>query len=105
VSGKVTRGGTAVSAGTVLLMTDGGQAASAELKPDRTYTVQCQPNHFRIAIAPPPTADPLTESKDVVPGAAQVNAAIPKRYHDFSTSGLSFDVKPGINTFDIALSN
>jgi len=32
VSGSVTHGGKPVGAGTVLFMTDGGQAASAELK-------------------------------------------------------------------------
>jgi hypothetical protein len=105
VSGRVTRGGTAVSAGTVLLMTEGGQAASAELKPDGTYTIHCQPNHFRVAVAPPPAVDPLTDAKDTVQGAAAGQPPIPKRYHDFGTSGLSVEVKPGSNTFDIALSN
>src|SRR5207247_5369429 len=59
VSGKVTLSGAPVTAGTVLFMTDDGQAASAELKSDGTYVLHAQPSRFKVAVTPPPAPDPL----------------------------------------------
>jgi len=104
VSGKVTLSGAPVAAGTVLLMTDDGKAASAELKADGTYLLQAQPGRFKVAVTPPPPPDPLAASGSTPAAAASANAApIPKRYHDFGSSGLTVEVKKGNNTFDIPL--
>jgi len=86
-------------------MTDEGQAASAALKKDGTYTIHCQPHFFRVVITPPSAVDPLSDANNSGQGASSGQPQIPKRYHDFGTSGLRIDVKPGDNVFDIALSN
>src|SRR5262245_19855032 len=102
VSGKVTLAGTPLTAGTVLFMTDSGNAASAELKSDGTYLLRTQPGRFKVAVTPPAPPDPLAAgAAPPIPSAG--TPAIPKRYHDFGTSGLSIDVKQGKNTLDIAL--
>lgn len=99
VSGKVTLANAPVTAGTVLFINEGGHAASAELQPDGTYTLHCRPDRYQVAVTPPPPADPLASS-----GAAVTpQADIPAQYQDFARSGLSTEVKPGNNTFDIPL--
>ena len=104
VSGKVTLGGAPVATGTVLFMTDAGHAASAELKSDGTYALHCRPAQFKVAVTPPALPDPLASPASVPPsGPSATSQSIPKRYHDFGSSGLTVEVKEGNNTFDIAL--
>jgi len=104
VSGKVTLGGAAVTAGTVLFMTDGGHAATAELTSDGAYTLRCRPDRFKVAVTPPAPIDPLAAPASAPPSRPTSSTSpIPKRYHDFGTSGLTIEVKEGNNTFDIAL--
>jgi hypothetical protein len=104
VTGKVTLAGHPVTAGTVLFMTDAGDAAAAELADDGRYTLRCRPDLFKIAITPPPPVDPLSLPAGAPKQAAAKPAEIPRRYHDFGTSGLVFEAKQGDNQFDIALS-
>jgi hypothetical protein len=103
VSGLVTLAGKPLTAGTVLFITDEGQAASAELAPDGTYTLHCSPGRYKITVTPPAPLDPLSSPAGVPPPAASNQPAIPKRYQDFGGSGLSLEVKAGANKFDIAL--
>jgi hypothetical protein len=104
VSGKVTLGNSAVAAGTVLFMTEGGHAATAELASDGTYTLRCRPDRFKVAVTPPPPPDPLATPANAPPSRLPSSTSpIPKRYHDFGTSGLTIEAKEGNNTFDIAL--
>lgn len=103
VSGKVTLAGSPITSGAVLFMTDAGNAASAELKADGTYVVHCEPGRFKVAVTPPAPPDPLATAATATPAASASTSPIPKRYHDFGTSGLVLDVKKGNNTFDIAL--
>jgi hypothetical protein len=103
VSGKVTLGGAPVAAGTVLFMTETGHAASAELAPDGAYTLRCRPDRFQVALTPPSPPDPLGSAANTPAPAAPNMPSIPRRYHDFGTSGLTLEVKAGNNTFDIAL--
>ena len=99
VSGKVTLDGAALAAGTVLFMTEDGHGATADLQPDGTYTLQCRPDQYKVAVSPPPPPDPLAGG-----GAAPAAAVdIPTKYHDFAKSGLTTEVKEGENTFDISL--
>jgi hypothetical protein len=100
-SGKVTLAGAPVTAGTVLFMTDGGDAASAEIGPDGTYSVLCPPGNYKVSISPPPPPDPLAAPAGVQ--SATNSPPIPKRYLDLGSSGLSVELKEGANQFDIAL--
>jgi hypothetical protein len=102
VTGKVTLAGAPLTAGSVLFMTDAGQAATAELGPDGAYTVKCQPGSFKVAVTPPPPVDPLSVPAGTAPAPSN-QPAIPRKYQDLGSSGLAIDVKEGDNTFDIAL--
>ena len=95
VTGKVTLGGAPVSTGTVLFMTEGGHAATAELEPDGTYTVQCRPDHFKVAVTPPSDPDPEAATDGNAPKPKSSGQAIPRKYRDLSSSGLNFEVKEG----------
>jgi hypothetical protein len=98
----VTLEGAPLTAGTVLFMNDGGNAASAEIGADGTYTALCQPGNYKVVVSPPPAADPLVASTGGQPASS--SPAIPKRYHDLGSSGLSVNAKAGENKFDIPLS-
>jgi hypothetical protein len=101
VSGKVTLGGAPVTAGTVLFMTDDGQAATAELNADGAYVVNCRPGKFKVSVTPPPPPDPL--AAPATQPASTAAQAIPARYRDLRRSGLTIEVKEGENKFDIAM--
>ena len=102
VSGKVTLAGTPLTAGSLLLMTDDGQAATVELGPDGGYTVHCHPGNFKVAVTPPPPVDPLSVPAGTAPPPSN-QSIIPRKYQDFASSGLSIDVKAGDNTYNISL--
>ena len=103
VGGKVTLAGAPLTAGGVLFMNDAGDAASAELASDGTYTLKCRPARYKVAITPPAPVDPLGTPAGAPPRPAAPPPAVPKRYHELGTSGLTCDVKEGNNTFDIPL--
>jgi len=103
VAGKVTLGGVPLTAGGVLFMNDAGDAASAELAADGTYTLQCKPARYKVAVTPPAPIDPLGTPAGAPPRPASPAPAVPKRYHELATSGLTCEVKEGNNTFDIPL--
>jgi hypothetical protein len=103
VAGKVTLGGAPVPAGTVLFMTDDGQAASAELNADGDYVVHCSPGRYKIAVTPPPPPDPLAAPAAPATQSSPIAQSIPPRYRDLGRSGLTIDVKQGDNQFDIVL--
>lgn len=98
VSGKVTLGDAAVSAGNVLFMMEDGHAASTVLGTDGTYSTECRPGTYKVAVTPPELVDPLAAS-----GNSQARVSIPNRYQDLGTSGLTIDLKEGDNRFDIPL--
>jgi len=100
VTGKVTLAGAPLSAGTVLFMTDGGQAASAAIAADGSYTLQCPPGSYKVAVTPPPAPDPLAGPAALPAGPPP---RIPARYQDLGKSGLTVEVKAGTNKHDIAL--
>ena len=98
VSGKVSLGGTAVTSGNVLLMMDDGHAASCAIGADGGYASECRPGKYKVAVTPPELLDPLAGASG---GAGRV--AIPTRYHDLGSSGLTVELKAGDNTFDISM--
>ena len=103
VSGLVTLAGKPLAAGTLLFMTDEGQAASAVLGADGAYTLHCLPGRYKVAVTPPAPLDPLASPAGSPPAATPSQPAIPKRYQDFGSSGVSLEVKAGANKFDIVM--
>jgi hypothetical protein len=104
ISGKVTVAGAALQSGAVLFMTDDGHAAGNDLTSDGRYSVRCRPGRYKVAVTPPPPADPLaTPAGTTAPRHAPTGPAIPKRYQDLASSGLTVDARAGNNTFDIVL--
>jgi hypothetical protein len=101
VGGKVTLNDAPVSAGTVLFMTDDAHGDSVELSSDGTYSLQLRPGSYKVSVSPPPELDPMG---DAGAGAAEGSKAIPKKYHDFGTSGLTAEVSDGDSTVDLPLS-
>jgi hypothetical protein len=103
VTGKVTLDDAPVVAGTVLFLSDDGRAASAELQPDGTYTLECRLGQFKVAVAPP--VPPGAEAALDAPESDAGGVDIPPQYQDVGSSGLTTEVKEGTNRFDISLSS
>lgn len=108
LSGKVSFQGKPVCSGSVVVRGSDGVPVGGEIKADSTYVVKNvaagsvlvtvnspDPGEartmLRVGQAPPPPKD---RSKWF---------AIPERYAEFSTSGLSYQLKAGPNSWDIDL--
>ncbi len=94
VSGTVTLDGAPVQAGTVLFMTDDGHGDAAELRAGGAYTLHLRPGTYKVSVSPPPEIDPLSDQA----AGADAAAAIPSKYHDLGSSGLTAEVEGGNNT-------
>lgn len=120
VSGKATIAGEPLPAGCQVLFmaTRGGFTASGTVGPDGTFSLQylvptgLPVGDYVVQIAPPATAaggasaDPAEMAKRMklsAGGKADDGLPFPSRYTTTATSGLAFTVKPGENTFDLAL--
>lgn len=104
ISGKVTFEGTPVKGGSIAFANDeGGMIFRADFGSDGSYALLSQhgtgipPGNYKVSIAPPTPSDEPDPENDPV---AQESEDIPKKYRDFSTSGLTADVKEGGGTFD-----
>ena len=102
LSGKVTVDEQPLDGGSLLLLTEDGQVSGAPVKADGTYTLECKPGTYKIAVAP----------LEVIVGADGVplsgvkptsSIEIPKKYQDVGTSNLEVVVTNGRNTHDIEL--
>jgi len=118
VSGKVTLGDQPVAGVVTFVDSSNKEVASSPIGADGTYRVEKIPTgQYKVVVkaglgaAPPIAGQPPTpkdakpiEMKDMgsMPGA-QKTASPPKKYQTASTSDLSFEVKSGKNTYDIAL--
>lgn len=98
VKGNVLLGGAPLTSGNVLFMMDDGHAATSPLASDGTYSTQCRPGKYKVAVTPPELIDPLAAASNPAK-----KVSIPSRYQDLGTSGISFDVKAGDNQFEIKL--
>lgn len=98
VTGKVSLNDVPVSVGNILFMMEDGHAATAALGTDGTYSSQCRPGQYKVAVTPPELIDPLASA-----GNAASRVVIPTRYQDLGSSGLSVELKEGDNRFDIRM--
>jgi len=98
VTGKVTVDGEPVTEGMVLFLSEKGAGGSGELQADGTYTLQCPPGQYKVAVAPPESTDPTP-----APAKPPEEGDIPYQYQDVGSSGLTAELAEGENTFDIPL--
>jgi hypothetical protein len=115
-AGEVVYNGKPLPAGAVALYGEAGGVASSQIEADGSYTIQRAPvgSVKATVVAPRPHPAPRRPARDRVPskgpGGEQRAApsepkpvVIPERYQDPQQSGLTFNVKPGAQTFDIEL--
>lgn len=112
VSGKVTYKGKSLASGSVIFTTPDAPAVPANINPDGTYTCKdVLEGQAVVAVISPNDASEARETAAQKPGI-QMEAAkfdpkkwfpIPAKYGQ--NSPLTFQVKPGDNTFDIDLHN
>ena len=105
VSGTVTLDGKPLAQGTVTFAPEMGRAATGAIQPDGSYTLKTYKpgdgallGKHRVAVV----------AREVLPsnGPEPYRAGrwlIPVFYSDSAQSGLSFEVKPGKNVYDIEL--
>ncbi|MBN2291789.1 MAG: hypothetical protein JXM70_05150 [Pirellulales bacterium] len=108
VSGKVTLNGQPAIAGRIIFANVEGPSAVAQIQPDGTYSVEAAIGQTMVTIdhreKPKPVAsgpEPMMRAR--MEGLTQGNSLVPERYTDARTSGLSLDVKTGVNEFDIEM--
>ncbi len=122
VAGRVTFNGNPVPYGTVVIIGSDGTPRAAAIQPDGTYLapqVAVGPAKVAVSSPPPPGADagrprrgrdrrdadddkPPPAVATVSPDVVKRWAAIPERYGEPSTSGLTAEVAPG-QPYDIDL--
>jgi hypothetical protein len=94
VAGTVTYRGKPLTTGRVLFFHTSGQAAGADLAADGSFKLDAFQGKNQVAIEcvepEPPTAQPRGRAALTPP-----TSLIPDRYANYSTSGLTIDVKPG----------
>src|SRR5438045_4067984 len=93
VGGKVTFDGKPLPGGTVTFVTkDGKTSVPAKIAEDGTFKATVPTGSYRITVSPVAKKD---DPKKYVP--------IPAKFGDPDTSGLTYEVKAGAQTFDIEL--
>jgi len=92
-------------AGTVMVMTQDGAAFYGNINPDGTYRIEGVPTGpVKVTVSSPdPKANPNASAPPPDPSLLKDWFPIPAKYGDANASGLTFDVKKGDNTFNIAL--
>lgn len=103
VDGKVTLDDEPVVAGSVLFLSDDGRTAGAQLEPDGTYTLECRPGQFRVAVVPLISAS--EEAALHAPERDTNGVGIPSQYQDVASSGLTVEANEGANRYDISMSS
>jgi hypothetical protein len=115
VTGRVTLDGQPVPPGSVVsFVSDAGFAAAAKVASDGNYSLQIAGapdipvGTYKVGVVPP--AEEMSESDydkymsgDGAETAETPSEAIPSKYADPATSGLSFSVEQGENTINIEL--
>ena len=105
ISGKVSYKGAPVTGGTLTLYPASGPPYPLTIKADGTFNVSGVPiGEMGVGIDTglPPAAAPAGSS---MPQGLPPHVAIPPKYKDPKTSGLTWDVKGGGNTKDFDLTD
>ena len=116
IEGKVRYKGAPLTTGSVTFNSD-GVIRTASIDKDGTYRIQdCPPGEVKIAIAvhvvkvpttPPAGAAPPKVNMPGKPGTPEQNAVAPvqidAKYQNANTSGLTYPVQAGTQSYDIDL--
>ena len=100
VSGKVTLNGEPLNAGRVIFAHVEGPGAAADIQPDGTYSVEAAVGQTEVAI------DHRSEPEQGARDSAEAmlgKSLVPEPYTSAQTSGLSLNVQPGKNEFNIEM--
>ena len=112
VKGNVTIDGVKANSGSVVFTATNGTTISGTIEPDGTYRAIGVPvGATQVSVTSPPARDAgnidpkMTVIKDMPAGNQPVSkpVPIPAKYGNVGTSGLTFTVKGGENTYDIPL--
>jgi hypothetical protein len=109
VSGTVTLNGQPIGPGFLVFVPESGDRnpANGAIQPDGRYelktanTAGLHPGKYKVSVT-------ILDQPDVPPGERSYEVAksrIPTMYNDINSSGLEFEVEPGSNSIDIALSS
>ncbi len=101
VTGSVTLDKKPIVDGSVLFISEDGQAASAQLGGDGKYLLRCVAGKYNVAVASPPEPDPIAGAVSQQEQSGLVK--IPRRYNDVGTSRIVVEVVKGDNLFDVDL--
>jgi len=107
VRGTVTLDGTPVNFGGVRFVSDSGRLATGEIQSDGSYSMQnpkwgpgVPAGNYQVSVQVRELKEE-TKTRPAWPGPS----LIPEKYEDPATSGLTFEVVPGDNRFNIELSS
>jgi hypothetical protein len=112
VSGKVTYHNKSVTSGEVFFLSqDGKTGAHAPVQPDGTYKVINVPlGTMKVGLQNPPLTVPdhdksMADSPEIKEAVKRVALYVPTppKYADIDQSGLTTEVKPGENTYNVDL--
>src|SRR5437588_4870270 len=108
LGGKVTLGNRPLRMGSVVVLGSDGMPKSGLIQDDGTYTItDIAAGSVKISVT---SADPAeSQPSQRIQGTPQPKVdrtgwfAIPDKYGDFEKSGLTLDLKPGVNSWNIEL--
>jgi hypothetical protein len=109
VSGTVTLDGAPIGPGFLVFVPGSGgrNPANGTIQPDGSYELKTantsglHPGKYKVSVT-------ILDQPEVPPGERSYEVAksrIPTKYNDIISSGLEFEVEPGSNAIDIALSS
>ena len=108
LTGRVTFQNKKLQQGTVLVAASGGSMHSGVIQSDGTYTIPgipVGPAKIAVNCPDPREVKVIPRKKEEKRAAVDVSkwTAIPEKYADPKESGLSTEIRPGSNTFNIDL--
>ena len=105
LSGKVTYKGAAVTGGTITFHLPGDKTAGTDLNPQGNYGLQIPASgQTQVAIE----TESVSRTAPAAPaegGAGPTYVRIPAKYADAKTSGLTFELKSGVQTKNFELTD
>ena len=112
VEGVVTLDGEPLPAGRITFWPAGGRSGSGWIAEDGRFVIGTfQPDdgalvgRHRVSVTPAVQAEGQPDFDQDPPPSGWPRSKIPVRYSNPDSSGLAFDVKPGVNRFEIDLTS